>query len=76
MAGQLRLIKLLNTDYQLLTKVFVVRMKRVLHKILWKSQLCSVKGTIMQGAIFLWSTAVFIQQRKRKGFMLNLDFYI
>ncbi len=23
----------------------------------------------------MWSTAVFIQQRKRKGFMLNLDFY-
>jgi hypothetical protein len=29
----------------------------------------------MQGAISLWSTAEFVQQRRRKGFMLNLDFY-
>ncbi len=76
MASQLRPITLLNTDYKLLTKVFVARLMRLLPTVLQRGQLCSVKGrTIMQGAISLWSTAEFIHQRKRRGFMLNLDFY-
>jgi hypothetical protein len=29
----------------------------------------------MQGAIFLWSTVEFLYQRKRKGLLLNLEFY-
>jgi hypothetical protein len=75
MASQLRPITLLNTDYKLLTKVFVARLMRLLPSFLQRAQLCSVRGrTIMQGAISLWSTAEFIHQRRR-GFMLNLDFY-
>ncbi len=49
---------------------------QVLPSILGKGQLCSVKGkNIMQGAFSLWSMAEFMKQRKRRGFMLNLDFY-
>jgi hypothetical protein len=67
---------LLNTDYKLLTKVFVGRLMGVLPSVLQKSQLCSVRGrNIMQGAISLLSTAEFVQQRKRRGLMLNLDVY-
>jgi hypothetical protein len=70
MASQLRPITLLNTGYKLLTKVFVARLMRLLPTVLQRGQLCSVKGrTIMQGAISLWSTAEFIHQRKRRGFM-------
>jgi hypothetical protein len=29
----------------------------------------------MQGAVALWSTAEFVRLRKRKTFLLNLDFY-
>jgi hypothetical protein len=76
LASQLRPITLLNTDYKLLSKVLVGRLMRVLPSILRKGQLCSVKGrNIMQGAISLWSTAEFMRQRKRRGFLLNLDFY-
>ncbi len=74
LASQLRTITLLNTDYKLLTKVFVGRLMGVLPSVLQKSQLCSVRGrNIMQGAISLLSTAEFVQQRKRRGLMLNLD---
>jgi hypothetical protein len=66
----------LNTDYKLLTKVSVARLMKDLPTILHKSQLCSVRDrNIMQGAISLWSTAKFIRQCKRRGFMMNLDFY-
>ncbi len=76
LASQLRPITLLNTDYKLLTKVYVARLMQVLPTILHKSQLCSVQGrNIMQGAISLWSTAEFVRQRKRNGFLMNLDFY-
>jgi hypothetical protein len=76
LASQLRPITLLNTDYKLLSKVLVGRLLQVLPSVLRKGQLCSVKGrNIMQGAISLWSTAEFMRQRKRRGFLLNLDFY-
>ncbi len=76
LASKLRPITLLNTDYKLLSKVLVGRLMQVLTSILRKGQLCSVKGrNIMQGAIFLWSTAEFMRQTNRRGFLLNLDFY-
>jgi hypothetical protein len=76
LASHLRPITLLNTDYKLLTKVYVARLMQVLPTILHKSQLCSVRGrNIMQGAICLWSTAEFVRQRKRNRFLMNLDFY-
>ncbi len=54
----------------------MARLLQVLPSILRKGQLCSVQGkNIMQGAISLWSTEEFMRQRKRRGFMLNLDFY-
>jgi hypothetical protein len=60
MASQLRPITLLNTDYKLLTKVYMARLLQVLPKFLAKGQLCLVRGkNIMQGAILLWSTAEF-----------------
>jgi hypothetical protein len=75
-ASQLKPITLLNTDYKLLTKVYVARLLQVLPKVLAKGQLCSVRGrNIMQGAISLWSMAEFVHQIKRKGFLMNLDFY-
>ncbi len=43
-ASQLRPITLLNTDYKLLTKVYVARLLQVLPKVLAKGQLCSVRG--------------------------------
>ncbi len=76
LASQLRPITLLNTDYKLLTKVYVARLMQVLPTTLHTSQLCSVRGrNIIQGAISLWSTAEFIKQQKRNGFLMNLDFY-
>jgi hypothetical protein len=75
MASRLRPVTLLNTDYKLLSKVFVARLMKLLPSVLQKAQLCSVRGrNIMQGAISLWSTAELIHQRRRRGFMLNLDF--
>ncbi len=60
----------------LLTEVFMARLLQMLPSNLQKAQLCSIRGkNIMQGAISLWSMAEFIRQRKRRGFMTNLDFY-
>ncbi len=71
-AGQLRPITLLNTDYKILTKVYVARLMQVLPSILQKGQLCSVSGrNIMQGAVALWFTVEFVRQRKRRAFLLN-----
>jgi hypothetical protein len=75
-ASTLRPITLLNTDYKILTKVYVARLMEVLPAILQKGQLCSARGrNIMQGAMALWSTTEFVRLRKRKVVFLNLDFY-
>jgi hypothetical protein len=75
-ASQLWPITLLNTDYKILTKVYVARLMQVLPSILQKAQLCSIKGrNTMQGAVALWTTVECVRQSKRKAFFLNLDFY-
>jgi hypothetical protein len=75
-ASQLRPITLLNTDYKILTKVYVERLVQVLPSILQSGQLCSISGrNIMQGAVALWSTVEFVRHRKNRIFLLNLDFY-
>ena len=48
MASQLRPITLLNTDYKLLTKMFVARLLPLLPSVLQATQLCSIRGRSIQ----------------------------
>ena len=66
-AAQLRPITLLNTDYKILTKMFVARLLPVLPDVLQATQLCSVRGR----SIFNES----LHQRRRPGFVLSLDLF-
>ena len=75
-AAQLRPITLLGVDYKLLTKMFVARMVPVLPDVLASSQLCSVRGrSIFDGAAAILSTAEYLFQRQRPGFLVNLDLF-
>jgi len=75
-AAQLRPITLLNTDYKLLTKMFVARLLPVLPDVLQATQLCSVRGrSIFDGAAAVVSAATYLHHKKRPGYLISLDFF-
>jgi hypothetical protein len=75
-AHQLRPITLLCTDYKLLTKMIVARLLPLLPSVISSGQLCSVAGrSIFEGPATVLSTAAYLQNRRRPGFLLSLDFF-
>ena len=73
---ELRPITLLNTDYKILSKVFVKRMKPVLPKVIRSGQLCTVgEKNILFGVSNLLYTIFHVKDRKRRACILSLDFY-
>ena len=76
MASQLRPITLLNTDYKLLTKMFVARLLPLLPTVLQATQLCSIRGrSIHDGPASILSAAEFLQRNQLPGFLMSLDFF-
>jgi Reverse transcriptase (RNA-dependent DNA polymerase) len=75
-AAQLRPITLLNTDYKLLTKMFVARIVPLLPTVLQSSQLCSVQGrSIFDGGLAILSAIQYLEQRQLPGFLVSLDLF-
>jgi hypothetical protein len=61
MASQLRPITLLNTNYKLLTKMFVARLLPLLPSVLQATQLWSIRGcSIHDGPASILSAAEFL----------------
>ena len=76
MASQLRPITLLNTDYKLLTKMFVARLLPLLPSVLQATQLCSIRGrSIHDGPASILSAAEFLHRHQLPGYLLSLDFF-
>jgi hypothetical protein len=75
-ASQLKLITLHNTDYKLLTKMFVASLLPLLPSVLQVTQLCSVLGSsILDGPASILSAAEFLQRHQHPGFLLSLNFF-
>ena len=73
---ELRPITLLNCDYRILTKLFVLRIKSILPEVIKSSQLCTVQNkNILFGVQNLLSSIFFIKQKRRGACLLSLDFY-
>ena len=73
---ELRPITLLNTDYKILTKLFVLRMLTILIFIIKSGQLCTVGGkNILFGVNNVLSSLLYIKQRNTGACLLSLDFF-
>ena len=73
---ELRPITLLNTDYKILTKIFVLRMLPVLIFIIKSGQLCTVQSkNILFGVNNIISTIMYIKQKKMGACLISLDFF-
>ena len=73
---ELRPITLLNTDYKILAKLLVNRMKPVLPQVITSSQLCSVANrNILFGINNILSSIHFVKERRQRACILSLDFF-
>ena len=73
---KLRPITLLNTDYKILTKLFVLRMLPILVFIIRSGQLCTVGSkNILFGVSNILSSLLFIKQNNLGACLISLDFF-
>ena len=75
---ELRPITLLNTDYKILSKFFVKRIKPRLSTVILSRQLCTVEGrNILFGINNVLSSMLYVNcnKRKHKACILSLDFF-
>ena len=73
---ELRPITLLNTDYKILTKLFVLRMLPILVFIIKSGQLCTVGSkNILFGVSNILSSLLFIKQNNLGACLISLDFF-
>ena len=73
---ELRPITLLNTDYKILTKLFVLRMLPILVFIIRSGQLCTVgRKNILFGVSNILSSMFFIKQNNLGACLISLDFF-
>ena len=73
---EFRPITLLNTDYKLLSKLLVKRVKPVLKSIIKSSQLCTVQNkNILFGVSNVLSSVMYINSQNQGIFLLSLDFF-
>ena len=73
---ELRPITLLNTDYKILSKLLVKRVKPILGKVILSRQLCTIEGrNILFGVNNLLSSILYVSCKKRKACILSLDFF-
>ena len=73
---ELRPITLLNTDYKILSKVLVKRIRPVLPEVIKSSQLCSVGDkNILFGVNNILSSLMYVTNYKKKACLLSLDFF-
>ena len=73
---ELRPITLLNTDYKILTKLFVLRMVPILIFIIKSGQLCTVgRKNILFGVSNILSSLLYIKQKNLGACMISLDFF-
>ena len=73
---ELRPITLLNTDYKILTKLFVGRMLPIMTFIILSGQLCSVgRKNILFGVNNILSSLLYIKQNKLGACLISLDFF-
>ena len=73
---ELRPITLLNTDYKILTKIFVMRMLPILIYIIRSGQLCTVGNkNILFGVNNILSSLLYIKQQKLGACLISLDFF-
>ena len=73
---ELRPITLLNTDYKLLTKWMVFRLKPLMGSIIKSGQICNVDGkNILFGAQNILSSIEYVKKRKLGAALVSLDFF-
>ena len=73
---ELRPITLLNCDYKLLTKWFVLRMKPVLPYVIKSGQLCTVGDrNILFGVSNIVSSMARVKESRSSGCIISLDFF-
>ena len=73
---ELRPITLLNTDYKILTKLFVLRLVPILIFIIKSGQLCTVgRKNILFGVNNILSSLLYIKQKNLEACMISLDFF-
>ena len=73
---ELRPITLLNCDYKLLTKLFVLRMIPIMIFIIRSGQLCSVGSkNILFGVSNVLSSILYIKEKRLGACMISLDFF-
>ena len=73
---ELRPITLLNSDYKLLSKLLVRRIKPSLPQVIKSDQLCTVgKKNILFGVNNILSSILYINDKKKHGCVLSLDFF-
>ena len=73
---QLRPITLLNTDYKILSKLLVYRMKPILPQVIRSGQLCTVgKKNILFGISNILSSIMYVNGSKSGACLLSLDFF-
>ena len=73
---ELRPITLLNCDYKLLSKWFVLRVKPKLPFIIKSGQLCTVgKKNILFGVSNILSSLLSVKQKKVQACLISLDFF-
>ena len=73
---ELRPITLLNSDYKLLTKIFVLRMLPILIFVIKSGQLCTVGNkNILFGVNNILSSLLYIKQKKLGACLISVDFF-
>ena len=73
---ELRPITLLNSDYKILSKWFVKRMKPVLPFVIKSGQLCTIeKKNILYGVSNIISSILDVKQRDSQACLVSLDFF-
>ena len=73
---ELRPITLLNSDYKMLSKWFVMRMKPVLPMVIKSGQLCTVeKKNILFGVSNIISSILEVKQKDSQACLVSLDFF-
>ena len=73
---ELRPITLLNSDYKILTKLFVMRMLPILFFIIKSGQLCTVgRKNILFGVSNILSSLHFIKKNNLGACLISLDFF-
>ena len=73
---ELRPITLLNSDYKILAKILVGRMRPVMPKVIKSGQLCSVGNrNILFGVFNVLSSIMYVHQKNMAACLLSLDFF-